>query len=193
MSDNKIRLEQEAAFARSFAPLVENERRKFDVIDLRSTRENLRLAEERNIQLEVAMRDVLKALAQYGLTTETYCKPNGWRDLVDAHLVQLNALEARLDRVTGKLRSLENKNREASQKTRADKLAAQQKKQALHERQKLRDANRLERLAALRRKSSNAAASADQRALRNGRSSKIHATPRDALGNAGRSVRAASR
>ena len=193
MSDNETRLEQEAAFARSFAPLVENERRKFDVIDLRSTRENLRLAEERNMQLEVAMRDVLKALAQYGLTTETYCKPNGWRDLVDAHLVQLNALEARLDRVTGKLRSLENKNREASQKTRANKLAAQQKKQALHERQKLRDANRLERLAALRCKSSNAAASADQRALRNGRSSKIHATSGDALGNAGRSVRAASR
>ena len=193
MSDNETRLEQEAAFARSFAPLVENERRKFDVIDLRSTRENLRLAEERNIQLEVAMRDVLKALAQYGLTTETYCKPNGWRDLVDAHLVQLNALEARLDRVTGKLRSLENKNREASQKTRADKLAAQQKKQALHERQKLRDANRLERLAALRSESSNAAASADQRALRDGRSSKIHSTAGDAMGNAGRSVRAAAR
>lgn len=193
MSDNETRLKQEAAFARSFAPLVENERRKFDVIDLRSTRENLRLAEERNIQLEVAMRDVLKALAQYGLTTETYCKPNGWRDLVDAHLVQLNALEARLDRVTGKLRSLENKNREASQKTRADKLAAQQMKQALHERQKLRDETRLERLAALRSKSPNAAASAEQRALRNGRSSKIHATPRDALGNAGRSVRAAAR
>ena len=193
MSDNETRLEQEAAFARSFAPLVENERRKFDVIDLRSTRENLRLAEERNIQLEVAMRDVLKALAQYGLTTETYCKPNGWRDLVDAHLVQLNALEARLDRVTGKLRSLENKNRKAFQKTRADKLAAQQKKQALHERQKLRDANRLERLAALRCKPSNAAASADQRALRDGRSSKVNATPRDALGNPGRSLRAAAR
>jgi len=111
---------------------------------LRSTRENLRLAEERNIQLEVAMRDVLKALAQYGLTTETYCKPNGWRDLVDAHLVQLNALETRLDRVTAKLRSLENKNREAAEKSKADKLAALRKKQALHERQKLRDVTRLE-------------------------------------------------
>jgi hypothetical protein len=193
MSDGQTRLEQEAAFARSFAPLVENERRKFDVIDLRSTRENLRLAEERNIQLEVAMRDVLKALAQYGLTTETYCKPNGWRDLVDAHLVQLNALETRLDRVTRKLRSLENKNREAAEKTRADKLAAQLKAKALHERQKLRDETRLERLAALRRKSSNAAASADQRALRDGRPSKIHAAPGDALGNARRSLRAASR
>ena len=192
MSD-ETRLEQEAAFARSFAPLVENERRKFDVIDLRSTRENLRLAEERNIQLEVAMRDVLKALAQYGLTTETYCKPNAWRDLVNAHFVQLKALQTRLDRVTAKLRIIENKNREAAEKSKTDKLAALRKKQALHERQKLRDENRLERLAALRRKSANAAASAGQRTLRDGRSSKINQAPGDALGNARRSLRAASR
>ena len=117
---------------------------------------------------------------------------NGWRYIVDV-LKQVGALQARLDRVTKKLCSLENKNREASQKTRADKLAAQQKKQALHERQKLRDANRLERLAALRREPSNTTVSADQRALRDGRSSKVNATPGDAMGNAGRSLRAASR
>ena len=168
MSDNETRLEQEAAFARSFAPLVENERRKLDVIELRTTQENLRLAKERNRELEDLVLQSRDIMARYGFTEETYRKPNAWRDLVDAHLAQLNALQARLDRVTGKLRSLENKNREATEKYKALKLAAQQMKQALHERQKLRDANRLERLAALRSKPSNAASSADQRALRDG-------------------------
>ena len=193
MSDNETRLEQEAAFARSFAPLVENERRKLDVIELRTTQENLRLAKERNRELEDLVLQSRDIMHRYGFTEETYRKPNAWRDLVDAHFVQLNALQARLDRVTSKLRSLENKNREAIEKYKALKLAAQQMKQALHERQKLRDETRLERLAALRSESSNAAASAEQRALCNSRSSKIHSTPGDALGNAGRSLRAAAR
>ena len=193
MSDNETRLEQEAAFARSFAPLVENERRKLDVVELRTTRERLRIAEERNQELRDLVLQSRDIMELYGFTEETYRKPNAWRDLVDAHFAQLNALQARLDRVTGKLRSLENKNREASQKTRADKLAAQQKKQALHERQKLRDETRLERLATLRCESANAAASADQRTLRDGRSSKINAASGDALGNSRRSLRGANR
>lgn len=192
MSD-QTRLEQEAAFARSFAPLVENERRKLDLIELPKTLERLRILEEKNRELADLVLQARNIMARYGFTEETYREPNAWRDLVNAHFVELKALQTRLDRVTAKLRSLENKNREAAEKSKTDKLAALRKKQALHERQKLRDETRLERLAALRRKSSSAAASADQRALRDGRSSKIHAAPGDALGNARRSVRAASR
>ena len=168
MSDDQTRLEQEAAFARSFAPLVENERRKLDVVELRTTRERLRISEEKNRELGDLVLQARNIMARYGFTEETYREPNAWRDLVNAHFAELKAMQTRLDRVTAKLRSLENKNREAAEKTRADKLAALQKKQALHERQKLRDENRLERLAALRSKPSNAASSADQRALRDG-------------------------
>ena len=168
MSDNETRLEQEAAFARSFDLLVENEEHKFNAIDLRLTRENLRIAHDEIIRLNDILFQARDLLAKYGLTEETWRKPNAWRELLQVHCVQVHALQDSLDRVKEKLWRMGIKNRKASENYKAKKLAAQQKKKALHERQKLRDANRLERLAALRCKSSNAAASADQRALRDG-------------------------
>jgi len=197
MSDNKTRLEQEAAFARSFAPLIENERRKFDVIDLRSTRENLRLTQEKNRELEDLLRQAHALLARYGLTAETWSKPNGWRDLVQAHDKQLQKLRGMFYRAENELNRLKIKNRAADIKRKAEKSALIEKARALHERQKLRDETRLERLAALRCKSSKPTIYIEervaQRALRDGRSSKVNAAPGDAMGNAGRSVRAASR